>query len=104
MTECAESQQLEKLRHIHILTYALLRMHSWTHAIQRAEKHALYRAKRHAAMHNPDYINKYANEAKEFARGNDSEAKKRIHQHFEKAYNRAFAVTTGKSIKRFTHK
>ncbi len=78
-------------------------MHSWSHAIERARKHALYRAKRLALMHNTDYIFKYANEAKEFARGSDKEARLRIDEVFKRAKRKAFAITTGKTIKRFSH-
>ncbi len=54
-------------------------------------------------MHNPDYINKHASEAKEFARGSSMEAEMRILKEKEKRILSAFPVTTGPKLKRLSH-
>ncbi len=54
-------------------------------------------------MHNPDYINKHANEAKEFARGSSSECETRIKKEMDKRILSAFPITTGPKLKRLSH-
>ncbi len=63
----------------------------------------LYRCKRLALMHNTEYINKHANEAKEFARGSDTECKKRLQDILDKRLKRAFPINIGPKAKRLSH-
>ncbi len=77
--------------------------HFWHLQSQKWEKHMLYRCKRLALMHNSDYINKHANEAKEFARGSDTECKKRLKLILEQRLKRAFPITIGNKAKRLSH-
>ncbi len=54
-------------------------------------------------MHNSDYINKHANEAKEFARGTSKECEKRLQDIQDKRQKQSFPVNVGPQIKRFSH-
>ncbi len=78
-------------------------MNFWDSQIKKYEKHALYRYKRLALMHNSDYLNAHANEAKEFARGSDKEAIKRIQDTQAKRHKYAFALNVGSKVKRLSH-
>jgi len=78
-------------------------MHFWEAQDKKYAKHALYRYKRLALMHNSDYINAHANEAKEFARGSDKEAIKRIADMQAKRHKYAYAVNIGSKVKRLSH-
>ncbi len=78
-------------------------MHFWPLQNEKWKKHMLYRCKRLALMHNPDYINKHANEAKEFARGSSKECERRLQEMQDKRTKVAFAVHVGPKIKRLSH-
>ncbi len=54
-----------------------------------------------ANSHNPDYMNKHANECKEFAKGSTNECKKRLLEEQEKRYKNAFQVVTGPKKEKF---
>jgi len=78
-------------------------MHFWPLQNEIWKKHMLYRCKRLALMHNSDYITKYGNEAKEFARGASTECDKRLTLEIEKRMRAAFPVTIGLHKKRLSH-
>ncbi len=78
-------------------------MHFWDKQDKKYREHTLYRLKRLALMHNPDYINAHANEAKEFARGSDKEAIKRIQDNQAKRHKFAYAINLGPKVKRLSH-
>ncbi len=78
-------------------------MHFWLLQNEKHQKHLLYRCRRLALMHNPDYINKHANEAKEFARGSSKECEKRLKEEMDKRLKSAFPITTGPKSQRLSH-
>ncbi len=51
---------------------------TWQKQIEKAIKHKCYRCERQSAMHNVDYLNKHANEAREFAKGRKTECMTRL--------------------------
>ncbi len=76
-------------------------MKNWKLSIEKARKHQLYRCQMLANQHNSDYMNKHANECKEFAKGSTKECEKRLLEEQEKRLKNAFQVITGPKIERF---
>ncbi len=67
---------------------------SWQKHIEKSRKHNLYRCERLAKTHNPDYVNKHANEARELAKGLHTETNLRL----EKEQLKRFKQYTPKNL------
>ncbi len=76
-------------------------MHNWQDTLAKSQKHFLARAKSLASSHNPDYVLKYANECKQFAKGADDECKRRLQKEMENRLKNAFQNATGPKMSRY---
>jgi len=77
-------------------------MHSWKESIEKALKKKYYRCKMLAAHHNSDYLYRHAPEAREFAKGgNSQECMKRLKIEETKRLKNAFQVVNQPKVERF---
>lgn len=76
-------------------------MKTWKLAIQKALKKKYYRCGMLANQHNPDYVQKHANECREFSKGESKECMKRLLDEEGKRLKNAFQVVIGPKTERF---
>ncbi len=76
-------------------------MHNWEITLKRSLKHQLSRCKKLASSHNPDYMLKYANECKQFAKHQDDECVRRLKKEQDLRLKNAFQHEEGPILKRY---